>query len=1078
MGRYRFAFDLGTTSIGWAVYELDTATSRPVALSRLGVRIFDDGLDADGKTSNAAKRRQPRAQRRQIDRRLARRNQLLKDLENADLMPPKGRARDLLFNCNPYLVRSQAAFEKVSLYELGRAFWHMSKHRGFKSNRKTDKPDDDTGLIKSANIALRNKLENHRTYGSYLWSRLQSGEGVRVRALGENATKHYEFYPTRNMLLHEFDTIWNLQKKYHPELTDELCERLRNYTIFYQRDLKPVLPGRCTFFPTKDRLPRWHPAAQQFIILQQLANIRIIRDSVEKPLDQEIRTVLFDALNSGMKLTWTKVWRILKLGSNDEINLQTGGLKELHFNQVSAALIGTVKKPGPFKEEWLTYDQTTREDILCKLTESETSEDLFDWLEKTLNLTEAQVEEIEKVRLPEGHIRFCKEVAEALVTEMRSDTIDYSQAVLRAPILAEVDINHSDFRQDNGLPNLPRYNEVPVLQRMIGNGTGNLEDPTDKRLGKITNPTVHIALGQFRRVINRLIHHYGKPKEIILESARDLNKSPKEKDEIQKMIKFNTDRNDRFREDLEKADLLKPGQKVGDRFLKMRLWEELGQTAADRCSPFSGRQICLTELHTDSVEIEHILPFAETFDDSPANKTLAFRDENSKKGKLSPGDAASIGLFDQQEMVQRTKHLPRNKAWRFLPDAMQIFEEQKSFDDRQLHATGYLSKVVRAYSEALFDKTDSDGKQREHVWMLPGKMTAMLRHRWAVNLGDHNRKDRSDHRHHAVDAAVIGVIDRAMIKRLQDNAKTIGAQTLSRVLPSPPEPFPDFRNTVMMAVNNINVSHRAKHGSADPIKPSKTSGRLHEDTAMGLIRDLPENQADLTIGNVVVRKPTTSLSEKEIKQIRDPKLRLDLENATKPAGKAGLKKTEADKIRLSLLASWANKTGNHRLRIIKAEASATPVYNKAGEPYKFYAPGEVHSVDIIESDNRWHGHALTVWDANAGQAKKWLDIWPQGRFVMRLHKGDTIQLFDWDDDRGEIVSGSNAVKRVVRLAPSNNRIYLCGINDAGKLNDRHNDKTDIFRWDLAGFEKQRLRRARRVRVDELGRLHTIPHGKV
>ena len=70
------------------------------------------------------------------------------------------------------------------------------------------------------------------------------------------------------------------------------------------------------------------------------------------------------------------------------------------------------------------------------------------------------------------------------------------------------------------------------------------------------------------------------------------------------------------------------------------------------------------------------------------------------------------------------------------------------------------------------------------------------------------------------------------------------------------------------------------------------------------------------------------------------------------------------------------------------------------------------------------------------------------------------------------------MKRVVRLAPSNNRIYLCGINDAGKLNDRHNDKTDIFRWDLAGFEKQRLRRARRVRVDELGRLHTIPHGKV
>lgn len=90
--------------MGWNFYKLDTATGQPVALSGLGVRIFDDGSDADGKTSNAAKRRQPRAQRRQIDRRLARRKQLLKDLENADLMPPKGRARDLLFNGNPYLV--------------------------------------------------------------------------------------------------------------------------------------------------------------------------------------------------------------------------------------------------------------------------------------------------------------------------------------------------------------------------------------------------------------------------------------------------------------------------------------------------------------------------------------------------------------------------------------------------------------------------------------------------------------------------------------------------------------------------------------------------------------------------------------------------------------------------------------------------------------------------------------------------------------------------------------------------------------------------------------------------------------
>ena len=61
---------------------------------------------------------------------------------------------------NPYRIRSRAAQEKVTLYEMGRAFWHISKHRGFKSNRKADKPEEDTGLIKSASLSLREKTED------------------------------------------------------------------------------------------------------------------------------------------------------------------------------------------------------------------------------------------------------------------------------------------------------------------------------------------------------------------------------------------------------------------------------------------------------------------------------------------------------------------------------------------------------------------------------------------------------------------------------------------------------------------------------------------------------------------------------------------------------------------------------------------------------------------------------------------------------------------------------------------------------------------------------------------------------
>lgn len=104
------------------------------------------------------------------------------------------------------------------------------------------------------------------------------------------------------MLKSEFDAIWAEQAKHH-DLSDALRDRLRDYTIFYQRPLKPVAPGRCTFFPDRDRLPKWHPAAQAFLILQDLANLRVIRDDGDQPLDMEKRKVLFDTLNGGEKLT-------------------------------------------------------------------------------------------------------------------------------------------------------------------------------------------------------------------------------------------------------------------------------------------------------------------------------------------------------------------------------------------------------------------------------------------------------------------------------------------------------------------------------------------------------------------------------------------------------------------------------------------------------------------------------------------------------------------------------------------------------------------------------------------------------
>lgn len=89
-----------------------------------------------------------------------------------------------------------------------------------------------------------------------------------------------------------------------------------------------------------------------------------------------------------------------------------------------------------------------------------------------------------------------------------------------------------------------------------------------------------------------------------------------------------------------------------------------------------------------------------------------------------------------------------------------------------LNDTRYMSKITKAYLSAVFDNE----KGKSKVWSIPGQMTALLRDKWGLNdlLGeDDGRKDRTDHRHHAIDAFVIGCSDRGTFKKLSDAAKRL-----------------------------------------------------------------------------------------------------------------------------------------------------------------------------------------------------------------------------------------------------------------------------------------------------------------
>jgi CRISPR-associated endonuclease Csn1 len=262
--RYRLALDIGTSSIGWCLLKINT-DYQPQAIIKMGVRIFSDGRNPKDGSSLAVTRREARQMRRRRDRLLKRKSRLLDALIKYNFFSKDPAVRQSSVNLDPYQLRKKGLYEKLAPHEFGRAVFHINQRRGFLSNRKTDKKDNDSGALKQAIIKLREKLDQEQcqTLGEWLAKRHDQGLSVRARLRGTTQKdKAYDFYADRAMIEHEFDTLWEKQKGFDSVLFNEAARVGLKDVILFQRNLKPVRPGRCTLIPEEERAPLALPSSQ------------------------------------------------------------------------------------------------------------------------------------------------------------------------------------------------------------------------------------------------------------------------------------------------------------------------------------------------------------------------------------------------------------------------------------------------------------------------------------------------------------------------------------------------------------------------------------------------------------------------------------------------------------------------------------------------------------------------------------------------------------------------------------------------------------------------------------------------
>ncbi|MDR0314025.1 MAG: type II CRISPR RNA-guided endonuclease Cas9 [Treponema sp.] len=831
---WRLALDIGTNSIGWAVLRLSQSkkseTPKVSKVIKMGVRIFPDGREAQTGTPLNEARRNARQMRRQRDRKIQRKKVMLNFLVNNKLMPENRDEQLVIARDNPYKIRAEALERKLKPYELGRIMMQFAIRRGFKSGRikkeaenvmekkkqqteNTAEPEGMLGGIKSLESELRGL-----TLGQWLNGQRVKGNPVRFQARIEKSKAIYTFYPSREMYKTEFDKIRKKQEKHFKDINwDGLSE-----LIFTQRPLKRPERGRCQFYTGEARGYRAFASAHRFRILQEINNLRYYNDeNNEEEIPPELKLKLFEELNTQKSLTFNGVRKLFGEKYTNSFNLEDRKRDKLNGNETSVEF----RKPEFFGPAWDKLDLQKQDEIIEILMIEDDKNVVFDYL-TPYDLTAEQKQKISDYNHTTGTTMLSSKFMIDCSEIMLKEWIPYSSAIKR------MDLPKKEERELKR--SLPYYGEILTAQVSGAKGKG-CNGIDEEKYGRIANPTVHIALNQLRKLVNALVRRFGNPSQIILEVNRDLKLSKIRKDKIFQEQAKNQKDNERIKKEL--TDVVRLLKISGEDIKKYKLWEELGSGELTRRCPYCGRTISANQLMSGAVEIDHILPWSRTLLNSRDNMTVAHRECNQAKGNRTPYEAFgnSPQGFNWNLILEISSKLPNMKKRKFSSDAMVHFrEEEGGFLEKQITDTAYLAVASIDYLSVICDC--------RAIWASPGRLTGMLRHFWGFNTllnrgHDTWYKNRSDHRHHALDALVIGLCDRRIIA---EAAKINSGRGYSEIdAPSCPleEQNKKWRQDIEDVLKSIIVSYKPDHGK---------EGKLYAETALAKHSYLEEiNPTDL-----------------------------------------------------------------------------------------------------------------------------------------------------------------------------------------------------------------------------------------
>ena len=722
---YILGLDLGITSVGFGIIEKDS-----YKVIDFGVRLFDEST-----ADNNLTRRTLRGTRRLKSRKTNRINAIKHLLVNNNIVGNNYLTNDYPKFNNIYELRVKGLHNKLTNDELANVLINIAKKRG--SSLEVAIDEDNKEAAASGSSLSKNSIELLKSNQFICEHQLNKLSSLNKLRNSDNIYKTEDYIKEVKQIL----SNQGLSNELNDKIV-EIIERRRNFSegpgsekfptpygsyryefVNGQKEIIHVnlielMKGKCSIFKDEPRIAKNTYEACLFNLLNDLNNLKINGKSFITSEQKEEIIEKYIKEKGGITVV-----QLCKFLNTDIENIT--GFRIDKKNKPLISTFDTYKKIKGILPETIMSNITIVDEIIEILT-------------KTL-VVEQRKQEISQI------------LSQNLLS-IKDDELD----------------NLCNLAKINGYHSLSKKAMDIIIPELIDTNKNQMQIINDNKLGQdkeslksnkiqfddglILSPVTKRVHREALKVLNELRKEYGEFDSIVIETTRAKN-SKEEKEEEKNKQQYFEEQKKRVEElllELEKD----PTKYSSQTKVKLRLYKEQeGKTI------YAGLPINIDTLLNDesAYQIEHIIPYAVSFDNSYNNKALASAKENQDKGKKSPWGYFSSGQVSEckgaitcwsefKSIVESNPNFSKKKKLNLLnQDDISKYANMQDFVARNLNDTSYAIRSIMTTIKNYYKANDIDTK----VFTVKGKFTSDFRNK--VGL----KKNRDFYIHHAIDALII-----------------------------------------------------------------------------------------------------------------------------------------------------------------------------------------------------------------------------------------------------------------------------------------------------------------------------------